>query len=162
MLTVDTKRRIKLEEIKTHVVYKKGEALLKKEDRANLDLSKVDEFVIELMTETGLSKEELLKNLKEKKYNNITTTFNLLVSKYINNPDLMDKIEEEKKKSDLSKYFVEERGKNISPSHISTSNTNNCQIPHKSKQTYFLSQMASNNNSILDTCKYRYNFRCQG
>jgi hypothetical protein len=149
MLTVDTKKRIKLEEIKTHSVYKKGEALLKKDERANLDPIKVNEFVIELMTETGLSKEELLKNLKEKKYNNLTTTFNLLVSKYINNPNLMDKIEEEKKKVELSKQLVEEKTKNI----VTSNNTNNCQVPHKSKQTFFLSQMGSNNNSVLDSCK---------
>ena len=105
MLTVDTKKRIKLEEIKNHEFYMNGEAQIKKENQNLADMEKVEEYVIELIKEMGITRDEVLKNLRENNYNNITTTFYLLVNKYKLNPNLIKAEGENKLKERLKNSF---------------------------------------------------------
>lgn len=149
MLTFDTKKRIKFDEIKNHSFYKKGEGLIKKEERSLTESIKVDEFVLETMIDLGIPKEETLRNIKQKKHNNITTTYHLLVNKYTLNPNLILKAEEEKKNIDNNKNIIDDRIKNLSPKSINSHDVTNTNLI-KTKQSFFLNQIRIYNGSTFE------------
>lgn len=67
-----------------------GEKQLKKEEAGLFDNERLNEIVLETMSEQGFSKEEALRNLNAKKHNNITTTYTLFFHKYKVNPVLCE------------------------------------------------------------------------
>lgn len=114
MLVVDPKKRIKFEEIKSHQYYKKGLSQIKKEEFDFVDKNSLNEMVIEIMTELGYEREEIMKSIN-KRHNKLTTTYSLLFNKFRADPSKFNpksgiQIEEIMKKASMSDLeLVEEK-----------------------------------------------------
>jgi len=84
ILHVNPNKRATLDEIKAHVFCKQSENLLHKIPHVNsLEYRQIKEDIMEKMIQMGHDKEVVETNLENKKHNNITTTFELFVKKYI-------------------------------------------------------------------------------
>jgi len=90
ILCVNTKKRIKLEEIKKHRFYQLGAEQLKKINcyTTSSEKNKYDNFVINKMIEMGLNKSSIIKNLDSKKTSDETATYFLLYNKLSRNNEL--------------------------------------------------------------------------
>ncbi len=80
ILIVNPFKRPRLEEIKATPFYKKGMKLLEK-DNTTHDPNIINEQVYLHMNLMGYSKEDVIKNVEQKKFNNIRTTYELLYNK---------------------------------------------------------------------------------
>ncbi len=92
ILCVNTKKRIKLEEIKKHRIYQLGAEQLKNINSYTTlyEKNKYDKFVINKMIEMGLNKSSIIKNLDSKRTGDETATYFLLYNKLSRNNELED------------------------------------------------------------------------
>lgn len=82
ILTVNPSKRISLEEIKSHSFLKAGFKLFKKEENfQSAEKNKISEVVVEKMIDLGFDRTDIFYNIEHRKHNNVTTTYELLLSK---------------------------------------------------------------------------------
>jgi len=80
ILIVNPDNRPRLEEIKNTSFYKRGMKILEKQNIEH-DPALINEQVYINMNLMGISKEEVQKNVEQRKFNNIRTTYELLYNK---------------------------------------------------------------------------------
>jgi len=82
LLTVNPSKRIKLDEIKCHPFLKLGENVFGKDVLdSTLNDKRLIEYVLNQMEDMGFNKSEVKLNIENKKHNNITTTYDLLMNR---------------------------------------------------------------------------------
>ncbi len=82
LLTINPKRRLKLEDIKIHPFYRMGEKLFDLKKTKKSDKEKIKELTNIKLIEYGYNIDEVKKEIEQEKFNYITTTYFLIYYKY--------------------------------------------------------------------------------
>ena len=82
ILTLNPKKRIKIDDIKSHPYYRMGERLLDFKKTKKHDKEKIKELTNIKLIEYGYDIEEIKKSIDQDKFNNKTTTYYLIYNKY--------------------------------------------------------------------------------
>jgi len=116
LLTVNPTKRISFDEIKQHPFMKLSHHLINKSN-LGLYLNKVDNFVLDKMTEIGFQKQVVIKEVESNNHNNTTTTYELLLNKYRGSGEVTPKSPTNQKQSSNAGSPVKQRNQNkeISP-----------------------------------------------
>ena len=94
ILTREPEKRIKLEEIKKHDFYIQGEKCLKKEGIYTRGDEKIFDKVLQKMESMGHDRSNVINQIDNREFNNITTTFHLIYKQFNKNIDDKDEIVE--------------------------------------------------------------------
>lgn len=89
LLTVNPHKRITFEGIKKHEFFKLSNQLINKQN-LGLNLKKIDNLIVEKMEELGIDRKDIIREVEAHNHNNITTTYELLLNKYLGVGEVAD------------------------------------------------------------------------
>ena len=132
ILVVNTKKRIKLEEIKKHPFYLQGVQELKYLSNYSIsnDKQKYDNGVINKMVLMGFSKPNIIKCLDTKKTNNTTSTYYILYNKFSRNDELE---ENNRKRVNLNKKSISNNDLNKTSNELNRNKNINININYNNE-----------------------------
>ena len=166
ILTVNPKKRIKFEEVKNHVWIKDCYLeYVKSIDYNNNNKNYNEDIIDKMVKDFNFKKGEIIFNLNHNKHNNITTTYELLVKKYLKNEE-----DKRKESDDVSlntatnsphKNSIDDNNdnniNNKNHVNINNNNKNNCKNNHKNNLKSINNNNNNNNNKSNKSNKINNN-----